>query len=151
MQFKALALALFAAVAVSADTDSIQDLASQVPPCARSCIASFQIGCSTGDLIKAAFVCVQGACGSDDLEKTTTITGDLCIALAGQGGVGLVPSSAVPSAAETETASAIPTGTAAEAEVAAAAAAAGAAGRNSAAADVVGGILGAAVAVAFAL
>ncbi|KAI1484881.1 hypothetical protein F5X96DRAFT_662436 [Biscogniauxia mediterranea] len=168
MQFKTLALALFAAVAVSADL--IQDLAAQVPPCAKSCVASFQIGCSTGDLIKAAFVCVQGACGGDDIAKATTVTGELCIALAGHGVSSAASSTSVVStdppgissasatAAETASASASasPTETAAVAAAAAAAPAEAAGRRNDAAAAadvVVGGmILGAAVvAVTFAL
>ncbi|KAI5925161.1 hypothetical protein F4810DRAFT_91612 [Camillea tinctor] len=171
MQFKPLALALFVAL-VSAD--SVQDLVSQIPSCAKTCLdnASTTIGCATTDLAcqcdkktdltKAAIVCVQGACSSDDLKKTTTVSAELCLAVAQQG-VGSAVSSAVSSATAAAgsavtsalglsgtasgTATATATGTAATgtASDAAAAAATAAAGRNAA------GVLGAVALAAFAL
>ncbi|KAI1496343.1 hypothetical protein F5X99DRAFT_75620 [Biscogniauxia marginata] len=93
MQFKAVALALLV-TAVSAD--SVEELLTQIPSCAKSCLdnASTSIGCGTTDtwcqcdkktdLTKAAIVCVQGACSSDDLKKTTTVSAELCLAVAQQ-------------------------------------------------------------------
>lgn len=79
MQFKTLAIALFAA-AVSAD--SLQELISQIPSCAKPCLddASTKIGCSTtdnkcqcskiDDLTTQAIGCVSSSCSADDLTGT---------------------------------------------------------------------------------
>ncbi|KAI1418308.1 hypothetical protein F5Y13DRAFT_58 [Hypoxylon sp. FL1857] len=91
MQFKTLAFALFAA-AVSAD--SLQELISQIPSCAKPCLddASTKIGCSTtdnkcqctkiDDLTTEAIGCVSTSCSADDLTETTQLSTQICLAVA---------------------------------------------------------------------
>ncbi|OTA53948.1 hypothetical protein K449DRAFT_469653 [Hypoxylon sp. EC38] len=91
MQFKTLAVALFAA-AVSAD--SLQELISQIPSCAKPCLddASTKIGCSTtdnkcqcskiDDLTTQAIGCVSTSCSADDLTETTQLSTQICLAVA---------------------------------------------------------------------
>ncbi|KAI1370476.1 hypothetical protein F4677DRAFT_451355 [Hypoxylon crocopeplum] len=106
MQFKTLALALFATAAAA---QSIQDLISQIPPCAKPCLdsASTKIGCSTtdnkcqcskiDDLTKEAITCVSTSCESSDLTKTTQLSAQICAAVAADAG-GAAVSSIVSSA-----------------------------------------------------
>ncbi|XXH04153.1 hypothetical protein Hte_010566 [Hypoxylon texense] len=91
MQFKTLAVTLFAAVAAA---QSITELISEIPTCAKSCLdnASTAIGCSTtdaqcqcskfDDLTKEAITCVSTSCSTDDLTKTTKLSAQICAAVA---------------------------------------------------------------------
>ncbi|KAI1140092.1 hypothetical protein F5Y05DRAFT_306534 [Hypoxylon sp. FL0543] len=106
MQFKTLAFALFAA-AVSAD--SLQQLVSQIPSCAKPCLddASTKIGCATtdnqcqctkiDDLTTQAIGCVSTSCSADDLTETTQLSTQICLAVAQDVG-GAAYSSALSSA-----------------------------------------------------
>ncbi|KAI6080507.1 hypothetical protein F4821DRAFT_58425 [Hypoxylon rubiginosum] len=106
MQFKTLAVAFFAA-AVAAD--SVSDLVSQIPSCAKTCLdnASTAIGCSTtdtscqcskfDDLTKEGITCVSTSCTTDDLTKTTKLSAQICAAVAENAG-GAAASSIVSSA-----------------------------------------------------
>lgn len=79
MQFKTLALALLASAAAA---DSVQELVSELPACAKKCLddASAQIGCSATDvkcqcgkftdLTDAAIGCLSLTCSSDELSGT---------------------------------------------------------------------------------
>ncbi|KAI8965187.1 hypothetical protein F5Y11DRAFT_21128 [Daldinia sp. FL1419] len=91
MQFKTLAIALFAATVAA---ESVQELISQIPSCAKPCLdkASTTIGCKTtdsmcqcgkiDDLTKEAITCVSTSCSADDLTETTKLSGEICAAVA---------------------------------------------------------------------
>ncbi|KAI0179477.1 hypothetical protein GGR52DRAFT_308142 [Hypoxylon sp. FL1284] len=95
MQLKTLTFALFAAVVAA---DSVTDLVSQIPSCAKSCLdsASTKIGCSAtdnrcqctklDDLTKEAISCVSSSCTADDLTKTTKLSAEICAAVAADAG-----------------------------------------------------------------
>ncbi|KAI2618106.1 hypothetical protein GGR54DRAFT_184933 [Hypoxylon sp. NC1633] len=101
MQFKTFAFALFA-TAVAAQ--SLQQLISEIPPCAKPCLdsASTKVGCSTvdnkcqcskfDDLTKEAITCVSTSCSVDDLTKTTKISSQICAAVASGAGSSAVSS-----------------------------------------------------------
>ncbi|KAI1808837.1 hypothetical protein F4811DRAFT_499128 [Daldinia bambusicola] len=111
MQFKTLAIALFAAAATA---ESIQELISQIPSCAKPCLdnASTKIGCSTtdnkcqcnkiDDLTQEAITCVSTSCNSDDLTKATKLSGEICAAVAADAG-GAAASSLISSASAAAT------------------------------------------------
>ncbi|OTA98505.1 hypothetical protein M426DRAFT_17336 [Hypoxylon sp. CI-4A] len=106
MQFKTLAVALFAAVVAA---DSVQELISQIPSCAKPCLdnASTTIGCSTtdnkcqcgkiDDLTSEAIGCVSSSCSVDDLTAATKLSAEICAAVAVDAG-GSAVTSAVSSA-----------------------------------------------------
>ncbi|KAI2467432.1 hypothetical protein F4781DRAFT_312116 [Annulohypoxylon bovei var. microspora] len=112
MQFTALALALFAAASVSAQ--STQELISQIPSCAKPCLddASTKIGCSTtdttcqcgkiDDLTTQAIGCVSTSCSADDLTETTKLSAEICAVAAANAG-GAAASSVVSSAGSAAT------------------------------------------------
>ncbi|KAI0879052.1 hypothetical protein GGS24DRAFT_277683 [Hypoxylon argillaceum] len=95
MQFKTAALSLFVALAAA---DSISDLAAQIPSCATSCLndGAKQAGCATTDytcqctniasITSSSGLCIATACSSDDLQKTSQATTNLCLAVAEQVG-----------------------------------------------------------------
>ncbi|KAL7622851.1 hypothetical protein AAE478_006530 [Parahypoxylon ruwenzoriense] len=95
MQFKTLALSLFVAVAAA---ESVQELISQIPSCAKPCLdsASTSIGCSTTDnkcqcsninnLIQEAAGCVSTSCSANDLGETTQLSTRICAAVALEAG-----------------------------------------------------------------
>ncbi|KAF3058119.1 putative cfem domain-containing protein [Daldinia childiae] len=111
MQFKTLAIALFAA-AVTAE--SLQELISQIPSCAKPCLdsASTKVGCSTtdnkcqcskiDDLTKEAITCVSTSCSADELVDTTKLSGEICANVAAAAG-GAAVSSAISSASAAAT------------------------------------------------
>lgn len=75
MQFRTIAISLFAALVAA---DHISDLASQVPSCAQSCLASAaqKAGCDAtdykcqcgkaGDITGNSALCLTTSCSSDD-------------------------------------------------------------------------------------
>ncbi|KAI1133321.1 hypothetical protein F5Y10DRAFT_228751 [Nemania abortiva] len=95
MQFKTVALSLFVAAAAA---DSISDIAAQIPSCAQSCLqdGAKQAGCSTTDytcqcsnitsITSNSVLCVSTSCSSDDLQETSKVTTELCLAVAQQVG-----------------------------------------------------------------
>ncbi|KAI2775672.1 hypothetical protein F4815DRAFT_450051 [Daldinia loculata] len=111
MQFKTLAIALFAA-AVTAE--SLQELISEIPSCAKPCLdsASTKVGCSTtdnkcqcskiDDLTQEAITCVSTSCNTDDLAKTTKVSGEICANVAVAAG-GAAVSSVISSASAAAT------------------------------------------------
>ncbi|KAI1778527.1 hypothetical protein F4818DRAFT_406377 [Hypoxylon cercidicola] len=106
MQFKTLAVALFATAAAA---QSLPQLISQIPSCAKPCLdnASTAIGCSNtdancqcskfDDLTKEAITCVSTSCSTDDLTKTTKLSAQICAVVA-EGAAGSAASSIVSSA-----------------------------------------------------
>ncbi|KAI1466216.1 uncharacterized protein F4812DRAFT_100326 [Daldinia caldariorum] len=111
MQFKTLAVALFAAAAAA---ESVQELISQIPACAKPCLdsASTKIGCSTtdskcqcskiDDLTQESITCVSTSCDSDGLTKMTKLSGEICAAVAADAG-GAAASSLISSASAAAT------------------------------------------------
>ncbi|KAI1363820.1 hypothetical protein F5Y08DRAFT_231591 [Xylaria arbuscula] len=95
MQFKTLALSLFAAVAAA---ESIDQLVAEIPSCATTCLndAAKKAGCAVDDytcqctnilsITTDALPCVSGACSTDDLTKTSETTSNLCLQVAQQAG-----------------------------------------------------------------
>ncbi|KAI0427604.1 hypothetical protein F5Y09DRAFT_315713 [Xylaria sp. FL1042] len=95
MQFKTVVLSLFVALAAA---DSLDDLAAQIPSCAKTCIddGAKKAGCASTDytcecsnitsITANAFSCVSSSCSADDLQKTTDATTSLCLAVAQQVG-----------------------------------------------------------------
>ncbi|KAI1199392.1 hypothetical protein F5X97DRAFT_322366 [Nemania serpens] len=95
MQFRTIAISLFAALVAA---DHISDLASQVPSCAQSCLASAaqKAGCDAtdykcqcgkaGDITGNSALCLTTSCSSDDAAATYKKTAELCLAVAGQVG-----------------------------------------------------------------
>ncbi|KAI1327191.1 hypothetical protein F5Y16DRAFT_199619 [Xylariaceae sp. FL0255] len=101
--------ALTIVFATAATAQSIPQLVSQIPSCAVSCIdnAATSAGCSTTDyscqcnkietITSNSLPCVQKACSSADLTKTTQLTTQICLAVA-QGAASSAYSSAYTSA-----------------------------------------------------
>ncbi|KAI0009942.1 hypothetical protein F4779DRAFT_335518 [Xylariaceae sp. FL0662B] len=110
MQLRALAAFSFVAVGtVIAADDSVQDLISQIPSCATSCLdkASKAVGCAAGDnkcqcgkmddLSQEALPCVSTSCEPSDLSTVTELSAKICAKVAVDAG-GAAASSLVSSA-----------------------------------------------------
>ncbi|KAI0472837.1 hypothetical protein GGR56DRAFT_676895 [Xylariaceae sp. FL0804] len=88
MQFKTAVLALFAAVAVSAD--SVSELVGELPSCSAPCLksAAKAIGCAYTDvecqcadptgLQKNALVCIQKSCTSQEISQILKVSSQIC-------------------------------------------------------------------------
>ncbi|GAP84600.1 putative CFEM domain-containing protein [Rosellinia necatrix] len=95
MQFKTAALSLFVALAAA---DSIDDIAAKIPACAKTCLndGSTAAGCAVSDhkcqcseidaITKNSILCITSSCDGDDLNETTKVTTELCLAVAQQVG-----------------------------------------------------------------
>lgn len=98
MQFRAVALSFFAAVAVAQSSDnstSLPDLVSQLPTCAIPCFeqGAEAAGCSTTDFaclcgdgmdtfVSKAASCVFGKCSSEELNTAIKSAEQICLAVA---------------------------------------------------------------------
>ncbi|KAI1157992.1 hypothetical protein F5B18DRAFT_642809 [Nemania serpens] len=91
MQYKTVALSLFAAVAAAQNSTSLPDLVSQLPPCAIPCFqrgaedagcstTDFQCLCGTGksSFITGAGLCIASSCDSDALNSAASLAGQIC-------------------------------------------------------------------------
>ncbi|KAI1197888.1 hypothetical protein F5X97DRAFT_301183 [Nemania serpens] len=91
MQYKAIALSLFAAVAAAQNSTSLPDLVSQLPPCAIPCFnrgaeaadcstTDFQCLCGTGksSFIAGAGACIATSCDSDAFNSAISLATQIC-------------------------------------------------------------------------
>ncbi|KAI0967396.1 hypothetical protein F4678DRAFT_252186 [Xylaria arbuscula] len=93
MQFKTVAISLFATLVAA---ESIDQLAADIPSCAKTCIdnSAKQAGCDTTDytcqctnltdITSNSLQCISSGCSTDDLTKTSEATSALCLAVAKQ-------------------------------------------------------------------
>jgi hypothetical protein len=93
------AAAFTALLATSAYAASIADLVAQIPACAVTCVAEASTAAGCGitdyecqcgpkkeDITSGATPCVLGACTPEEAVQVLGITGDICVALAAEGG-----------------------------------------------------------------
>ncbi|ORY69079.1 uncharacterized protein BCR38DRAFT_521975 [Pseudomassariella vexata] len=107
MLFKTLAISAFAALATAA---SVSDLISELPSCSTDCLqsAATEAGCSetdyscqcgkTTDIRAAALTCLATACETSELLSVTTISAQICLAVAAGSATSAAAGSAIGSA-----------------------------------------------------
>ncbi|KAI0451157.1 hypothetical protein F5B21DRAFT_487882 [Xylaria acuta] len=97
MRFKIVVTSFFAVLATASRMD---DLVSQMPPCARKCVEedSQKAGCAIDDhrcqctkihgIADGSAPCISAGCSSDDQKETTKITTEICLDVAHEVGTG---------------------------------------------------------------
>ncbi|KAI0394302.1 hypothetical protein F5Y17DRAFT_428461 [Xylariaceae sp. FL0594] len=95
MQFKTALLSLFVALTTA---QSIDQIVAQFPACAKPCLdsASKSAGCDVNDhkcqcskiddITSDSVLCLAQQCSSDELQTASKVSGELCVAVAGQSG-----------------------------------------------------------------
>ncbi|KAM0809183.1 hypothetical protein AB5N19_09526 [Seiridium cardinale] len=90
MQFKNLAFSLLVAVAAA---DSVDQLVTQIPSCALTCLisGSSKVGCAVTDyacqcnnasaLQDDVTPCVSSSCSASDAATALTVSGEICVAV----------------------------------------------------------------------